>query len=281
MAVEVTTRQKSTKMLVDLQEADPDVARIVTYTALVVVFMKDDATGKWTEAGIEGGMYIVHRETAPFYKLLVKNRKEGGAGNIEDDLDEDWEVDASPLHLCYATGDPTKNVRCLWFQMDSERKKCQVQFEIIMHKIKEGKAGPCTATESFIKAKSKEDKEKEGMTNEALFATWGKKQDEKAADEVQLDDTITYKVNKGVLQGGLSTCAGDPTFLEAMFFTLKDMERTIGQAAPSKAANIGANVKADPRSGAAKDAAAALEAGVGKISAAEAAAIRDKHGTSS
>lgn len=175
--------QRSRKMIDSLQQSDPDIGHVVVYSKFVVVFFKDDTTNKWHQPGIEGVVYIVRRISEPWYMLIVKNKLggEGGSagGDIMDGLDPDWETDSKEMHICYKTGDSTKNVRCLWFAEDAERMKFQASFEIALERYRTGDVGPMVMLHEGKKKKAdlkdgeKDKREENDDTAASLFKQFG------------------------------------------------------------------------------------------------------------
>jgi len=200
--------QKSRKMLDSLQKNDPDVAHVAVYSKFCVVHYKDDATGKWHQPKIEGPCYLVRRCSIPWYAMVVQNKLQ--EGDLYDGLDENWEIDSKPNHICYSTGDPDKNVRCFWFAEDAERMKVQVAFEIAVNRYKTGKVGPLETIHTGKKKKADLKDGEENAKDETagdLFKQFGIK-----AQEVKEGGQQT-RVTQPSLAMGLKDLAFNEHFL--------------------------------------------------------------------
>jgi len=228
MAVEVTTRQKSRKMIDDLQGIDSEIERVIVMAKKVIVFFKDDVTGEWREPGIEGPMYLVGRYTAPFYQLLIHNElgmppgeyKEG----LVDSMDSEWEFDSKERHIMYKTSDPSKNVRMMWFPEDAVRMKCQASFEIMLDKEKRGVAGPMFTAK--IEKKSKE--EMEAMTSDSLFKQFGVV----AQADIDPNKQVKMDITKKDLSEAFIMLADDDAFIDLLmqkFYETKSDLATSGK----------------------------------------------------
>eukprot|EP00913_Durusdinium_trenchii_P031294 g29301.t1 len=69
-------QQRMRGMLEPLQQQDPAITQIVTYSKFVVAYLlqHDGASPGWRKANIEGPVYVVKRSTAPLYRIIVKNQ---------------------------------------------------------------------------------------------------------------------------------------------------------------------------------------------------------------
>jgi len=213
--------QNSAKMLNNLQKLDPDVQQVATYAKFVVVHFKDDATGKWHQPGIEGPLYLVRRVSQPYVCLIVRNKLEGG-GDIIDGVDADWEIDSKVQHIVYKSGDPSKNVRCLWFPEDAERMKVQATFEVAVNNVKEGKAGPLVVMHTGKKKKKdmkdgEKDERDEDETAGDLFKQFGIK-DMTSGDGEKAPVMLTRKN----LSDAFLACASDDAFLNMIMGKLNE-----------------------------------------------------------
>lgn len=116
-------RDKNELMLDGLQAIDPEIDTKIAYSKHVVsyVLSQEGGTASWKKADIQGTGYLVRRKTEPKYRLFVKS--ELSSGDLLDTPHPLWELDCKPNYIFYKTEDPSKPIKGLWFNDDSERMK--------------------------------------------------------------------------------------------------------------------------------------------------------------
>merc|ERR1719386_296657 len=129
-------------MLEELQKQDFDIEHIVAYSKFVVVYLlqQDGPNPGWQKANIEGPVYLVRRQTAPRYQLLVKNQF--STNDLIDSLHPDWELDCQKNYVFYKVEDPSKRIRGLWFHDDAERQKIEQILQKTLEEIRSGVLPP-------------------------------------------------------------------------------------------------------------------------------------------
>ncbi|CAK9049456.1 unnamed protein product [Durusdinium trenchii] len=139
-------QQRMRGMLEPLQQQDPAITQIVTYSKFVVAYLlqHDGASPGWRKANIEGPVYVVKRSTAPLYRIIVKNQF--STTDLIDDLHPEWELDCQKNYIFYKIEDPNKQIRGLWFHNDAERVKVETMLEQTMEELRnkgsDSKAAP-------------------------------------------------------------------------------------------------------------------------------------------
>ncbi|CAE7796785.1 unnamed protein product [Symbiodinium sp. CCMP2456] len=128
--------QRLRGMLEPLQQQDPDISQIVTYSKFVVAyFLQQDGTSPgWRKANIEGPVYLVRRKSAPLYQVIVKNQF--STSDLIDNLHPEWELDCQKNYIFYKIEDPSKQIRGLWFHNDAERIKIENMLEQTMEELR-------------------------------------------------------------------------------------------------------------------------------------------------
>ncbi|CAE6924790.1 unnamed protein product [Symbiodinium natans] len=128
--------QRLRGMLEPLQQQDPDISQIVTYSKFVVAYFlqQDGQSPGWRKANIEGPVYLVRRKTVPLYQIIVKNQF--STSDLIDNLHPEWELDCQKNYIFYKIEDPSKQIRGLWFHNDAERVKIENMLEQTMEEIR-------------------------------------------------------------------------------------------------------------------------------------------------
>jgi len=123
-------------MLESLQQTDPDIDHIVTYSKFVVVYLlqQDGANPGWQKANIDGPVYLVRRRTLPRYQFLVKNRF--STNDLLDNLHPEWALDCQKNYVFYKVEDPAKRIRGLWFHDDQERQRIEESLNKTLEEIR-------------------------------------------------------------------------------------------------------------------------------------------------
>lgn len=129
-------QQRMRGMLEPLQEKDPDISQIVTYSKFVVAYFlqQEGASPGWRKANIEGPVYLIKRQKAPFYQIIVKNQFSNS--DLIDNLHPDWELDCQKNYIFYKIEDTKQQIRGLWFHNDAERVKIETMLEQTMEELR-------------------------------------------------------------------------------------------------------------------------------------------------
>lgn len=129
-------QQRMRGMLEPLQEKDPDISQIVTYSKFVVAYFlqQEGASPGWRKANIEGPVYLIKRQKAPFYQIIVKNQFSNN--DLIDNLHPDWELDCQKNYIFYKIEDTKQQIRGLWFHNDAERVKIETMLEQTMEELR-------------------------------------------------------------------------------------------------------------------------------------------------
>lgn len=123
-------------MLEPLQEKDPDISQIVTYSKFVVAYFlqQDGSSPGWRKANIEGPVYLIKRQKPPLYQIIVKNQFSNS--DLIDNLHPDWELDCQKNYIFYKIEDTKQHIRGLWFHNDAERVKIETMLEQTMEELR-------------------------------------------------------------------------------------------------------------------------------------------------
>eukprot|EP00928_Gymnodinium_smaydae_P018384 TRINITY_DN1699_c0_g1_i1.p1 TRINITY_DN1699_c0_g1~~TRINITY_DN1699_c0_g1_i1.p1 ORF type:complete len:253 (-),score=49.98 TRINITY_DN1699_c0_g1_i1:139-897(-) len=131
-------------MLDSLKEVDNQIEGIVVHSEFAVLYLlQQGGEGPgWRKTHIEGPVYLVKRQAAPMYQLLVKRRC--GTNCLVDAVHPSWELDCQHCYVFYKVEDPSKRIRGLWFHDDAERKKVEAALTKVLERLRNdpGAAGP-------------------------------------------------------------------------------------------------------------------------------------------
>merc|ERR1712232_231837 len=131
-------------MLETLQNSqDEHIVKIRAYSKFVVAYLlqQDGPSPGWRKANIEGPVYLVKRNGAPKYQVLVLNQFNNN--NLVDGFHASWELDCQKNYVFYKVEDTSKRIRGLWFHDDAERQKMENALEATLKEIRaEGQGAP-------------------------------------------------------------------------------------------------------------------------------------------
>jgi len=213
-------------MLDSLQQQDYQIDHIAVYSKFVVAYLlqQDGPNPGWRKASIEGPVYLVRRQTAPRYQLLVKNQF--STNDLIDSLHPDWELDCQKNYVFYKVEDPTKRIRGLWFHDDAERQKLEAALEKTLEEIRSKPTEPQTepqpraaeAAPRAVDAPPAQPVEGPGVDSsqmDSLYAQFG----------LTKPDQDRIPVSKDSLRATFHALADDDAFISAFMAKLKDNAR--------------------------------------------------------
>lgn len=217
-------------MLDSLQQQDSYIDHIAVYSKFVVAYLlqQDGPNPGWRKASIEGPVYLVRRQTAPRYQLLVKNQF--STNDLVDSLHADWELDCQKNYVFYKVEDPTKRIRGLWFHDDAERQKLEAALEKTLEEIRSKPTEPQTEPQPINAPPAPVDPGvgATGPTNDnsqmdSLYAQFGltKPPDNTGGMQAQTAGQDRIAVSKESLRATFHALADDDGFINAFMAKLK------------------------------------------------------------
>lgn len=219
-------------MLDSLQQQDYQIDHIAVYSKFVVAYLlqQDGPNPGWRKASIEGPVYLVRRQTAPRYQLLVKNQF--STNDLVDNLHPDWELDCQKNYVFYKVEDPSKRIRGLWFHDDAERQKLEAALEKTLEEIRSKPTEPQTEPQP-IGAPARPEPAPQvadpghggaGGDMDSLYAQFGltKPGDAPAGGQAPAANEDRVAVSKESLRATFRALAEDDVFLSQFMAKLKD-----------------------------------------------------------
>ena len=106
-----------------LSRQDPFVERILSKSSYSAVYEFDEALGQMQKLKFEGSLYLLQRNVAPIFKLLILNRK--SRDDFIDVISQDTSFSSQDNYVAYTTqlDDSFKLRRTLYFTRIEDKNK--------------------------------------------------------------------------------------------------------------------------------------------------------------